>query len=71
MFTLIWRFIPGPRWFRVVVILFALAALVYALITWVYPWVATVIPEPQSTLDAEAIRVDDGRLTEASYYPPQ
>lgn len=63
MFSLIWRFFPGPRWFRVIVIVLALAALVYALITWVYPWVATVIPEPQSTLDASVIRMDDGRIT--------
>ena len=51
MFTLIWRFFPGPAWFRVLVMLAALAGLVYVLITWGYPWVATIIPESQSTID--------------------
>ncbi len=50
MFSLVWRFFPGPAWFRVLVMLALLVALVYALITWVYPWAATVIPEPQSTI---------------------
>lgn len=54
MFSLVWRFFPGPAWFRVLVMLALLVALVYALITWVYPWAATVIPEPQSTIEGAA-----------------
>lgn len=50
MLFAVWRFFPGPAWLRVIVVLLTLAALVYALITWVYPWVTTVIPDPQSTI---------------------
>lgn len=51
MFSMLWRFLPGPAWLRVIMLLIVLVALVYTLITWVYPWVATVIPEPQSTIE--------------------
>lgn len=58
MFSLLWRFFPGPAWLRVIVLLLALVALVYALITWVYPWVALIIPEPESTIEgAQALSV--------------
>ncbi|WP_217133203.1 hypothetical protein [Leucobacter chinensis] len=51
MFSIVWRFFPGPAWFRVIVLFALLAALVYALMMFIYPWVNTVIPEPESTLD--------------------
>ena len=51
MFSLIWRFFPGPGWLRVFAMLAVLVGLIYVLVTWGYPWVATLIPEPQSTVD--------------------
>lgn len=51
MFTLLWRFFPGPVWLRIFVLVIAFVALVYALITYVYPWATTVIPQPESTVD--------------------
>ncbi|MBK0420337.1 hypothetical protein JD276_14995 [Leucobacter sp. CSA1] len=50
MFSLIWRFFPGPAWLRVIVLVAALAALVYVVITYVYPWVALHLPEEESTV---------------------
>lgn len=50
MFSLIWRFFPGPAWFRVLVLLAAIAALAWALITYVYPWVLEMLPEQESTV---------------------
>ncbi|WP_198142019.1 hypothetical protein [Leucobacter komagatae] len=50
MFSLIWRFFPGPAWFRVIVLIAAAAALVWALITYVYPWVLEMLPEQESTV---------------------
>lgn len=51
MFSLLWRFFPGPAWFRVIVLLVALAALVYVLITYVYPWVALQLPGEEVTVN--------------------
>lgn len=50
MFSLLWRFFPGPAWLRVIVLLLVLAAVVYALIAYVYPWVALQFPEEEVTV---------------------
>ncbi|WP_427870099.1 hypothetical protein [Leucobacter luti] len=51
MFSLLWRFFPGPAWFRVIVLLVVLAALVYVLIEYVYPWVALQLPGEEVTVN--------------------
>lgn len=50
MFSLIWRFFPGPAWLRVIVLLIAAAALVWAVIEYVYPWVLEQFPEQEVTV---------------------
>lgn len=50
MFSMIWRFFPGPAWLRVIVLLLVAAAIVYALIAYVYPWVALQLPEQEVTV---------------------
>lgn len=52
MFSLLWRFFPGPAWLRVIVLIIALAALVYALVAYVYPWVALQMPEQEVTVNS-------------------
>lgn len=52
MFSIIWRFFPGPAWLRVIVLLIVLAALVYALITYVYPWVTLQFPPEDVTVNS-------------------
>lgn len=56
MFSLIWRFFPGPAWLRILLILAVLAAIVYALITWVYPYVAEMLMWEESTVESAAVR---------------
>lgn len=51
MFSLLFRFFPGPVWLRVIVLLLFFVALVYALVTFVYPWVTTLLPQTESTVD--------------------
>lgn len=52
MFSLLWRFFPGPAWLRVIVLLAAAAALVYLLIAYVYPWAATQLPQENVTINS-------------------
>ena len=52
MFSMIWRFFPGPAWLRVIVIVIAAVALVYALTAYVYPWFAAQIPEQPTTVNS-------------------
>lgn len=40
MFSLIWRFLPGPAWVRIFVILAVIAGLAYVLVFYGYPWAA-------------------------------
>lgn len=47
-----WRFFPGPAWLRVFVLLLLAAAVVYALIAYVYPWVALQMPEQEVTVNS-------------------
>ena len=51
MFSLIWRFFPGPAWIRLFVILAVLAAVVYTLIAFVYPYVATLLVTHETTVE--------------------
>ncbi|MDO4240953.1 MAG: hypothetical protein Q4C71_00245 [Microbacteriaceae bacterium] len=48
MFSILWRFLPGPAWLRLIVLLAVLAGLVYAAIFYIYPWVQTMMPAPES-----------------------
>ena len=51
MFYLLWRFVPGPAWLRVLVLLAVAAALVWALITYAYPYFATLLAAQESTVE--------------------
>ena len=50
MFSLIWRFLPGPAWLRLIVILGVAAAVIWALITWVYPFAAQLLMTEEATV---------------------
>lgn len=50
MFSLLWRFFPGPAWLRIIVLLLVAAALVFVLITYVYPWVAMQLSTEEVTV---------------------
>lgn len=50
MFSLLWRFVPGPAWVRVIVLLAAAAALVTVLVTYVYPSAAHLLMTEESTV---------------------
>jgi hypothetical protein len=53
MYGLLWRILPGPVWLRIVE-LFVLAVIVLAvLVVWVFPWVQTLIPTPDVTVNRQ------------------
>lgn len=51
MYAAIWRILPGPTWFRVLLVLLLLAAAVYALFTWVFPAVQELIDSTDVTVE--------------------
>lgn len=38
MYGALWRVLPGPWWVRVLLLLFLVAAVLTALVFWVFPW---------------------------------
>ena len=51
MYGALWRVIPGPWPVKAVVLLALAAAVAYALIVFVYPWVMqTFLPTPDATV---------------------
>ncbi|WP_308466767.1 hypothetical protein [Rathayibacter soli] len=51
MYAALWRVLPGPVWVRISILLILLAAVLYALVTWVFPWVdATLVGNEEGTV---------------------
>lgn len=52
MYAALWRALPGPWPLRLLIVLVLLAAVVYALVFHLYPWVMqTFFPTPDPTLE--------------------
>ncbi|WP_162269006.1 DUF4175 domain-containing protein [Frondihabitans sp. PAMC 28766] len=49
MYGALWRVLPGPWWLRVLILLVVAAAILFALITWVFPVVDSLV-EPNVTV---------------------
>lgn len=43
MYAALWRVLPGPWWVRVVILVVLAAAVLFALIEWVFPLVDSLI----------------------------
>ncbi|WP_291045347.1 hypothetical protein [Herbiconiux sp.] len=39
MYAALWRILPGPIWVRILIVVVLLAAVLFALATWVFPWI--------------------------------
>jgi len=51
MYGALWRVLPGPVWLRLIMVLLLAAAVVYALFTWVFPWVDAIINPIEVTVE--------------------
>ena len=43
MYGALWRVLPGPVWLRIILVLLLVGAVVFALFTWVFPWVDGIL----------------------------
>jgi hypothetical protein len=39
MYAALWRLLPGPVWVRLLIVLVVVAAILFSLVEWVFPWV--------------------------------
>ena len=51
MYAALWRILPGPWWLRVLVLIALAAALLLALVVWVFPFVDTIISPQDVTVE--------------------
>lgn len=47
MYGALWRVLPGPRWLRALIMAALAAAVLTALVLWVFPWVNDTFFTPQ------------------------
>lgn len=50
MYAALWRALPGPLWLRILLLLVLLVAVLYALVTWVFPWIDGFTAASDSTV---------------------
>ena len=55
MYAALWRVLPGPWWVRLLIVIILIAAVLFALATWVFPWVDTLVNPQDVTVDRTAI----------------
>ncbi|MBB5633152.1 hypothetical protein BKA04_001375 [Cryobacterium mesophilum] len=51
MYGTLWHILPGPAWVRVIILLALLALVLFCLVEWVFPWVNSIIPTQEVTVD--------------------
>ncbi|HWL76046.1 hypothetical protein [Microbacterium sp.] len=51
MYAALWRILPGPAWVRVIILLVLLAAVLYGLFYYVFPWVSQFIIPQEVTVE--------------------
>lgn len=50
MYAALWRILPGPWWVRVLILVVALAALLTALVLWVFPFIEQFVDSQDVTV---------------------
>ena len=51
MYAALWRNLPGPVWVRVLLLIMLIAAVLFTLVTWVFPWVQALLNTPEVTIE--------------------
>ena len=51
MYGALWRTLPGPWWVRVMTLLLLVAAVMVALVFWVFPWADHFITPQEVTVE--------------------
>jgi hypothetical protein len=53
MYGALWRAIPGPRWFRAVMMLCLAIGAIYLCFEYLFPWVSTWLPFNELTVGTD------------------
>ncbi len=55
MYAALWRVLPGPAWVRVLILLALIAAVLYGLLFYVFPWVSQFVGSQDVTVGLPAV----------------
>ena len=50
MYGALWHILPGPAWVRVLILLALVAAVLFSLVQWIFPWVNSILPTQEVTV---------------------
>jgi len=50
MYAALWRILPGPWWVRVLILLVVVAAVLYGLFFYAFPWFSAIIDPDSGTV---------------------
>jgi uncharacterized BrkB/YihY/UPF0761 family membrane protein len=50
MYAALWRILPGPVWVRILLVLILLAAVLFTLASWIFPWVDSIVNNQEATV---------------------
>jgi len=53
MYAALWRILPGPVWVRLLLVLGLLAAVLFALTTWGFPYIDTFVTNQEVTVGGQ------------------
>ena len=53
MYGALWRALPGPIWVRILFVLILVAAVLFVLDLWVFPWVDALINNQEATVGGQ------------------
>jgi hypothetical protein len=51
MYGALWNILPGPLWVRLLILLVGIAAVLFCLVEWIFPWVHSLLPTLDVTVD--------------------
>ena len=51
MYGAFWRALPGPAFLKLIIVLILLAAIVFILFEYVFPWLEPYLPVNESTIE--------------------
>jgi hypothetical protein len=57
MYAALWRVLPGPWWVRVLILLVLIAAVLYGLMFYAFPWVSQFVNPQEVTV---SLGIPDG-----------
>ena len=51
MYAALWHVLPGPWWVRLVILLVLIAAVLYGLFFYVFPWISQLVNPQEVTVE--------------------